>query len=70
MLDDILYTDQLMLDVDNTSIGAATSVLFEGVSGEMFMVNQVHNGAADGVLYQKQSMQTFILKKGESYYTF
>lgn len=70
MVDDILYTEKLVLDVSVSNNGTADKIVFEGKSGEMMQINQVHEGPITDILYQKQLMEYVVLKSGEIIYAY
>lgn len=64
-LDNILYYNDLMLDVNVTNSGEASSMLFSDV--EMLNINVVHNGSASSILYTGDMMESVTLDSGNTY---
>jgi len=62
-LDNILYHNDIMIDVNVTNNGEASSMLFSDV--EMLNINVVHNGAARSILFREEIMETVTLICGD-----
>lgn len=64
-LDSILYYNDFILGVSTSHSGTASSMLFDGIKGEMMNVNVVHNGEIESILFQEDIMETVTLICGD-----
>ena len=63
-LDNILYFNDFIMDIDVTSVGAAENVVFNDDIGFEMTIAQTHNGSATNILFKDEEMQTLTLVGG------
>lgn len=57
MIDNILYSDTLIMDIEISNSGEAQNVLYSDTQGFIQDIDQVNNGSITNVLYEKNLME-------------
>ncbi len=67
MVDNILYpdTEGMVLEIDVSNSGPASSVLYSGINGIHQNISVTHNGSATNILYPAELLE--VIKKSNTY---
>lgn len=68
-IDNILYENEFIMDIDVSSVGACSNVLYGELLGFEMTINQSHTGSAQHLLVKENQMQTFKLVAGGNTYS-
>ena len=60
-IDNILYENELLMDISVINSGSSENILFYNIKGFSMLINQIHTGTVAAMLSKKQQMQTFSL---------
>lgn len=69
-VDNILYPENFILDIDVTNSGSITNVLFFKNTGIELNINQTHSGSATNIIYKPVFLQNIPSGVTEVSYTF